>query len=107
MRVDVAGDLLLVHMWHGREHRLLAANTGMGVDAAPGTLRVPHRLVGREWAVVASTDDRGFGGTGGQVRFDHRLISMPPHTVAWLSARDRALPMRALRAAFRLITRRT
>ncbi len=106
MRIDVAGDLLLVHMWHGREHRLLAANTGMGIDAAPGTLRAPHRLIGREWTVVASTDDRRFGGTGGQVRFDHRLVSMPPHTVAWLSATDRALPLRALRAAFRFVTRR-
>ncbi|HWS44782.1 MAG TPA: DUF3459 domain-containing protein, partial [Acidimicrobiia bacterium] len=107
MRVDVAGELLLVHMWHGREHRLLAANTGIGIDAAPGTLRVPHSLLGREWTVVASTDDRRYGGTGGQVRFDHSLISMPPHTVAWLSSTDRALPLRALQAALRWIATRS
>ncbi len=106
MRVDVAGDMLLVHMWHGREHRLLAANTGMGVDAAPGALGIPHSLTGRQWTVVVSTDDRRFGGTGGQVRIDHRLVSMPPHTVAWLAATDPALPLRAPRAALRLITRR-
>jgi maltooligosyltrehalose trehalohydrolase len=98
MDVDVAGDLLLVHMWHGREHRLLAANLGMGVDAAPSAIGVPRKLLGPRWQPIISTDERRFGGTDGHIRFDGHLVSMPPHTVAWLAASEPLLPGRMLRA---------
>ena len=107
MRVDVAGDLLLVHSWHGREHRLLAANLGMGIDATPGSLGVPRRLLGWRWHVAASSDERRFGGTGGQIRIDDRLVSMPPHTVAWLVATDWPLLLRPLRALARIARMRS
>jgi maltooligosyltrehalose trehalohydrolase len=106
MRVDVAGDLLLVHSWHGRDHRLLAANVGMGIDATHGSLGVPRRLLGRRWLTALTSDDRRFGGTGGQIRIDDHLVSMPPHTVAWLVATELPLPLRPLRALARLVLRR-
>ncbi len=97
MSVDVAGELLLVHMWHGREHRLLAANLGVAVDATPAAIGVPRGLAARRWQGVVSTDERRFGGTDGHVRFDDYLVSMPPRTVAWLSAREPLPPGRLLR----------
>jgi maltooligosyltrehalose trehalohydrolase len=105
MDVTVASELLLVHMWHGREHRLLAANLGVALDVTPAALGVPRTLLGRNWRPAISTDERRFGGTDGRVRFDDHLISMPPHTVAWLSAREPLLPGRVLRALRRLLRR--
>jgi maltooligosyltrehalose trehalohydrolase len=105
MRAHVSGDLLLVHLWHGREHRLVAANFGVGVDAAPEALGVPKGLLTPRWRAVLSTDERRFGGTDDRIRFDSDLVSLPPHTVVWLSAKEPLLPLRLLRALGRRLRR--
>jgi len=105
MRTHVAGDLLLVHLWHRRERRLIVANFGVGVDAAPGGLGVPAGLLQPRWRTVLSTDERRFGGTDDRIRFDGDLVSMPPHTVAWLAATEPPLPLRLLRALGRRLRR--
>jgi hypothetical protein len=91
--------MLLVHLWHGREHRLVVANFGMAVDAPPASIGVPDELASREWQVVVSTEERRFGGTDDRVRFDGQMISLPPQTVAWLAATEPSLPVRAWRRA--------
>ncbi len=105
MRTHVAGDLLLVHLWHRREHRLIVANFGVGVDAAPAALGVPAGLPVPGWCTALSTDERRFGGTDDRIRFDGDLVSMPPHTVAWLAATEPPLPLRLLRAVGRWLRR--
>jgi len=105
MDVTLCGELLLVHLWHGRKHRLLSANLGVAIDATPAALGAPRKLRGLDWRPAISTDERRFGGTDGRVRFDDHLVSMPPHTVAWLSASEPALPGRLLRRLRRLIRR--
>ena len=78
--------LLVVHLWHGREHRLIVANFGIALDDSPEHAHVTAPLRELEWTTVLSTDDTRFGGGGGDVRFDTELISMPANTVAWLAA---------------------
>jgi maltooligosyltrehalose trehalohydrolase len=89
--------LLLVHTWHGREHRLIAANTGVAIDATPSALGIADDLVAKRWRDVVTTDDRRFGGGGDQIRFDEDLISLPPQSVTWLCATEPALPVRLFR----------
>jgi maltooligosyltrehalose trehalohydrolase len=90
----VSPQLLLVHLWHGREHRLIAVNQGTGLDAAPRTIGIPDELCDLPWAPLFSTDERRFGGIDDTMRFDTHLVSMPPQTLVLLassepSARDR------------------
>ncbi len=91
MRAYAASEtLVIVHLWHGREHRLIVANFGIALDGTPANAHVTAALSALEWTVVLSTDDTTFGGGGGAVRFDADLISMPANTVAWLSAQEPA-----------------
>jgi maltooligosyltrehalose trehalohydrolase len=100
MRAVAASDsMLLVHLWHGREHRLVVANFGMAVDASPGNAGVPEELTRYDWRVVLSTEERRFGGTDDRVRFDAQMVAIPPQTVAWLTATEPSPPVRALRFA--------
>lgn len=100
-----SSDLLLVHLWDGREHRLIAANTGVSIDGSPPSLGVPRRLTSLSWAPVLCTDDRRFGGSGDQVRFDRQLISLPPQSATWLQATEEPLALRLLARLRRLISR--
>jgi maltooligosyltrehalose trehalohydrolase len=83
--------LLIVHLWHGREHRLILGNVGIALDGTPAHAHVTAALSALQWTAVLSTDDTRFGGGGGAVRFDAELISMPANTVAWLAATEPAL----------------
>jgi maltooligosyltrehalose trehalohydrolase len=106
LRATAAGDdLLLVQLWHGREHRLIVANRGVAVDAPPRALRIPGALLALDWAPVISTEERRFGGAEDVVRFGEHLVSIPPHTVALLRATQPVLPLRLLRMARRLVQR--
>jgi len=99
MRATAAGDdLLLVQLWHGREHCLIVANRGVAVDAPPRSLRIPDILLLLDWTPLISTEERRFGGTDDIVRFDDSLISVPPQTVALLRATQPRLPLRLVRA---------
>jgi len=106
MHASAAGDLLLVHLWRGREHRLVAANLGVAIDAAPKTAGVPRALTGMRWRVAFSSDARRFGGNDDRVRLDRGLVSLPPCSVVLLEARQPRLPARLLDAARRLPRRR-
>ena len=64
---------LIVHLWHGREHRLIVANFGIALDGTPANAHVTAALSALEWTIVLSTDDTRFGGGGGTVRFDADL----------------------------------
>jgi hypothetical protein len=97
--IAASGEMLLVHLWHGREHRLVVANFGMAVDAPPSSVGVPDELASRDWRFVFSTEERRFGGTDDRVRFDAQMISLPPQTVVWLAATEPPLPARAWRRA--------
>ncbi|HET6614623.1 MAG TPA: DUF3459 domain-containing protein, partial [Dehalococcoidia bacterium] len=100
MRAIAASEqMLLAHLWHGREHRLIVANFGMAVDAPPSSAGVPTELASRDWQFVFSTEERRFGGTDDRVRFDAQMISLPPQTVVWLAATEPPLPARAWRRA--------
>jgi maltooligosyltrehalose trehalohydrolase len=90
MRAIAASDqLLLVHMWHGEEQRLVVANIGVAIDAPPPGAGVPSDLAALPWRALVSTEERRFGGTDDQVRFDADLIALPPQTVALLACRSR------------------
>jgi maltooligosyltrehalose trehalohydrolase len=99
--ISVGENMLLVHMWHGRDHRLIVANFGLAVDATPISAGVPPELLTHDWRVVLSTEERRFGGTDDRVRFDAQMVSLPPQTVAWLAATKPLLPVRALRQGWR------
>jgi maltooligosyltrehalose trehalohydrolase len=87
MRAYAASEtLLVVHLWHGREHRLIAGNFGIAIDATTATANVPKELRGLAWTAALSTDETRFGGGGGTARLDAEAISMPPNTVAWFTA---------------------
>ena len=87
MRAYAASEtLLVVHLWHGREHRLIAGNFGIAIDATTASANVPEELRGLAWTAVLSTDDTRFGGGGGTACFDAEMISLPPNTVAWFTA---------------------
>ncbi len=104
--IAYAEQLLLVHSWHGREHRLIAANTGAAIDATPGALGIADDLVSKRWWSVTTTDDRRFGGSGDQIRFDENLVSLPPQSVTWLRATEPALPVRLFRRMKDLVSPR-
>jgi maltooligosyltrehalose trehalohydrolase len=106
MRAYACGDkLLLVHLRHGREHRLIAMNAGVGVDAAPAAIGVPRAIASMRWRELISTDERRFGGSGDRMRLDARLISMPPQSVVLFAATRLPLPMRLASRLWRLIRR--
>lgn len=87
MRAYAASDtLLVVHLWHGREHRLVAGNFGIAFDKTAADANVPEELRGLAWTTVLSTDETRFGGGGAAARFDAAMISMPPSTVVWFAA---------------------
>jgi maltooligosyltrehalose trehalohydrolase len=86
--IAASETLLLVHLWHEREHRLAVANFGVAVDATPGAAGVPHDLARLDWEVRLSTAERRFGGADATVRFDGRMLSLPPHSVSWLAASE-------------------
>ena len=68
MRAYAASEtLLVVHLWHGREHRLIAGNFGIAIDETAATANVPEELRGLAWTAVLSTDDTRFGGRLGHV----------------------------------------
>jgi hypothetical protein len=95
--IAASKQMLLVHLWHGREHRLIVANFGMAVDAPPASTGVPPDLASRNWQVVVSTEERRFGGTDDRVRFDAQMISLPPQTVVWLAATEPSVAVRVWR----------
>jgi len=104
MRAMAASDsMLLVHMWHGREHRLIVANFGMALDVPPATAGVPEELARYEWRIVLSTEERRFGGTDDRARFDAQMVALPPQAVLWLAATTQSIPVRAIRAVGGLI----
>src|SRR5439155_17935292 len=106
MRAIAASEqLLLVHLHHGREERLIVANFGVAIDAMPLAAGVPRDLMRRQWRTVMSTEERRFGGSDERLRFDAGLVSLSPYTVAWLEARPRALPRRVLDALSSVIDR--
>jgi maltooligosyltrehalose trehalohydrolase len=97
MRAFVCHEsLLLVHAWHGRDHRLAALNTGVAIDASPAALGIDAALPAMSWRCVITTDERRFGGSGDDARFDADLVSLPPQSVTWLSARERSSAERVL-----------
>jgi maltooligosyltrehalose trehalohydrolase len=99
MRAIAASDsMLLVHMWHGREHRLIVANFGVAVDAPPSSAGVPDELARYDWRVVLSTEERRFGGTDDRARFDAQMVALPPQAVLWLAATTPSVPVRGWRA---------
>ncbi len=98
--------VLLVHMCHGRDHRLIAMNTAVGVDGSAEALGVSLILAAKAWRPVFSTDERRFGGSADQIRFDERLISLPPQSVTWLEATDPTLAFRLLRRMRRIFNSR-
>jgi maltooligosyltrehalose trehalohydrolase len=99
MRAIAASDsMLLVHMWHGREHRLIVANFGVAVDAPPSPAGVPDELARYDWRVVLSTEERRFGGTDDRARFDAQMVALPPQAVLWLAATTPSVPVRGWRA---------
>ncbi|MEX0751144.1 MAG: malto-oligosyltrehalose trehalohydrolase [Dehalococcoidia bacterium] len=100
MRAVAASDsMLLVHMWHGREHRLIVANFGVAVDAPPSAAGVPEGLANLDWRVVVSTEERRFGGIDDQARFDEHMVALPPQAVLWLAATSPSAAVRAFRFA--------
>ena len=106
MRAIAASEqLLLVHLQHGREERLIVANFGVAIDAMPASAGVPRDLLRRQWRTVISTEERRFGGSDERLRFDPGLVSLPPYTVAWLEAHRRAIPGRVLDAVSGVIER--
>jgi len=105
MDAFASGDVLFVHSWCGRRHRLIAANFGVAVDAAPGRLSLPPAVSKLDWRPLFSTEDRRYGGAGDVVRFDAGIVSLPPYAVAWLAAEDAPLPVRALRPLLRTVGR--
>jgi hypothetical protein len=87
MRAHAISDtLLLVHLWHGHEHRLIVANFGIALDEAPLGANLAAEVRAVAWRAVLSTDDARFGGGGGSARFDGKMLSMPANTVVWLAA---------------------
>lgn len=93
MRAYAASDtLLLVHLWHQREHRLIIGNFGIALDQTAANANVPGTLPRLRWSVALSTDEARFGGGAGTVQLDEELLSMPPNTVAWLTATERQYP---------------
>ena len=83
--IAVSPQLLLVHMWNGRNHRLIAVNGGTGLDASPEALGIPTELCEMEWTPLFSTDERRFGGIDDTMRFDAQLVSLPPQTLVLLA----------------------
>jgi len=106
MHATAAGDLLLVHLWHGREHRLIAANFGVAIDASPASAGVPATLADLPWRTLFSSDERRFGGDDDGVRLDGDFVSLPPQTVALLAARRPLPPARLLGRVRRIVRRR-
>lgn len=89
MQAHAASEtLLLVHLWHEREHRLIIGNFGIALDEAPTKVSLPATLTRLTWSVVRSTDEARFGGGAGTVQLGEELLSMPPNTVAWLAATE-------------------
>ena len=84
----LAGTLLVVHLWHGSEHRLIVGNFGPSLTMAVAEANLPAELRGLAWATQLSTDEPRFGGAGHKGGIDAQLISMPPNAVAWLSATE-------------------
>ena len=106
MRAIAASDqLLLVHLPHAGDERLIVANFGVAIDAAPQAAGVPRDLLRRRWNPVISTEERRFGGSDDRLRFDSALVSLPPYTVALLEGRPISLVSRAV-AAIRGIAER-
>jgi maltooligosyltrehalose trehalohydrolase len=78
MRAIAANEqLMLVHIWFAREHRLLALNTGNALDKAPESAGIPDALASMRWTTMLSTDERRFGGIEDAARLDARLVSLP------------------------------
>ncbi len=89
MRAHALSDtLLVVHLWHGHEHRLLVANFGIALDEAPLSAHNADELRALAWRSVLSTDNAGFGGGGGSARIDAETVSLPANTVVWLAAAE-------------------
>jgi len=106
MRAHAASEsLLLVHLWQGREQRLIVANTGVAIDSPPEAAGVPAGLLRYRWETVVSTEERRFGGTDDRVRFDVGMISLPPQTVAFLRATAPSPLARAIGVIRRLLRR--
>lgn len=106
MRASASGDLLLVHVWDGREHRLVAANFGVAIDASPISAGVPAWLADLPWRTLFSSDERRFGGGDDGVRLDGDFVSLPPQTIVLLAARRPLLPARLLGRVRRIVRRR-
>lgn len=84
--VAASDRLLLVHRWRGREHRLLAVNTGVALDDAPAAAGVPAALARMNWRTLLSTDERRFGGSGDGARLDAGMLSLPAQSAVLFAA---------------------
>ena len=91
VRAVASNNLLLVHMWHADEHRLIAVNTGeaplAGSSADAG---VPSDLRAMEWRAELSTDDRRYGGEGRVASLSRERLEVPACTAVWFVARRTA-----------------
>ena len=101
MRATSHGDVLILHLWHGRDERIAVANFGVAVDATPEACGIPRDLAARRWSTLFSTEAREFGGSGEKTRFDGDLISLPPHSLTLLAARRKPFPLSLADAAAR------
>jgi maltooligosyltrehalose trehalohydrolase len=87
MRAYAASDtLLLIHLWHGKEHRLLVANFGVAVEKTQLKTSLPPEISALMWRSLVSTDDARFGGAGGSAQVTNGLLTMPANSAAWLAA---------------------
>ena len=105
MRATSHGNVLLVHMWHGRDQRIAIANFGVAVDATPEARGIPGDLASPTWEVVFSTEERRFGGSGEKTRFGRDLVSLPPHSLTLLAAHRTTFPLSLVESARRRLRR--
>ncbi len=79
----VAPDVLKVHRWNGKRHRLLLANFGPRAE-------VPFPDIESGWRVLLSTDDLSFGGAGRSVTFERGAAVIPERTAVFLASGEDA-----------------
>lgn len=77
-------QIVVIHRWHGGEHRVLIANFGQAIDRSPAWLSAVAGGPDECWDCEFSTDDAQFGGAGQQpeVQVRERSLRMPARTAA-------------------------
>jgi maltooligosyltrehalose trehalohydrolase len=70
MRAEAIGaQMLLVHRWHGDEHRLLVVNFGPSVGIRSATLPALGDLSHSTWEPILATSEPRYGGNGAPCGF--------------------------------------